>query len=163
MCSQPLFICGYLGCYSIFCPVLPLLAGISATCVYLTRHTYHLWGFLVSLYMHAHISSSLQACFSLLLFSFCLSCTLEGFQLGLVDRLSTLALQIPPRVLPGRAPGRHGGEARCRQPANAALFMSCSLVQTAVWGELGKFVWHKALKLTKDCRAWAVIDKTRGI
>lgn len=35
-------------------------------------------------------------------------------------------------------------------------------MQTAVWGELGKFVWHEALKLTKDCRAWAGIDKARG-
>lgn len=61
---------------------------------------------------------------------------------------------------PGEAPGRSSMQAACKC---CLVYESCLLVQTAVWGELGKFVWRKALKLTKDCRAWAVINKTQGI
>lgn len=58
----------------------------------------------------------------------------------------------PTVAAPCRSKG--GRKAGCRQPANACLVdVSCLVVQTAVWGELGNFVWHKALKLTKDYRA----------
>lgn len=115
--------------------------------------------------MRAHISSPLQAYFPSLAVFLLSVLQLEGFQPGSVDGLSTLALQIPPTACapwlsPGEARGRSSMQAACKC---CLVYESCLLVQTAVWGELGKFVWHKALKLTKDCRAWAVIDKTRGI
>lgn len=65
-----------------------------------------------------------------------------------------------PWLSPGEAQGRSWMQAACKC---CLVYESCLLVQTAVWGELGKFVWHEALKLTKDCRAWAGIDKTQGV
>lgn len=87
--------------------------------------------------MQAHISPPLQTHFFLSLFSSHLSCAVEGFQPGSV---STQALQLPPHVLPWPSPEEHGGEARRRQPANAALFMRaawwCRLQSGGSWETL---------------------------
>lgn len=118
-----------------------------------------IWGIFLSPFtQYAHISSpTSRLIFPLAVFP------LSVLHLGRFPaRLSSSAdpTACAPWPSPGEAQGRSWMQAACKC---CLVYESCLLVQTAVWGELGKFVWHEALKLTKDCRAWAGIDKTRGV
>lgn len=149
------FFCWCLRHCSHFLPCLPHLCRDQCY-LHLSSHaTHHLGGFLSPF---IHLIPHFQAYFSCCCFpSVCPPPWKVSSQAG--QSSSADPTVCAPWPSPGEAQGRSWMQAACKC---CLVYESCLLVQTAVWGELGKFVWHEALKLTKDCRAWAGIDKTRG-
>lgn len=155
---EPLFVRGCLGHCSIFCPVLSMLAEIGATCISLAWHAQHPWGVL-SLFIPAGLQLfPLTALFPLLLLPFCPAAgRFPGWLwcLGCAHPGSAYPTACAPLPSPGDAQARGWMQAACKC---CLVYESCLvLVQTAVWGELGKFVWQQAPKLTKGCRAGAAV------